>query len=299
MRSSTRHHQYNTNSISRIDNTPLVYDSLLAILNTQNPSSIAVNVSPDISFSSGLHVGELSALSTHLGEEWTSRFVSVPMVVEFVASKVPEQLEWYRKLQSTAWAMIEEAFSEKVITPGNTTTEVTFQFHPFFLTLSPSPSLLSSSTLNYCTSILTDVGCRMAPPFQAPRAKLHNLVPPRRHNPHLPPSPLLPPFPTPLSIFPSIPPPKTPTRPLPPQNNPVRRPTPRRLRPHSPRSKHRHTAPSLCPAPLANLSSSWFKRGTEEGEQTARHRAREHGPRRREILDGERGVRREFKPDAE
>jgi hypothetical protein len=46
------------------------------------------------------------------------------VAVEFVASKVPEQLEWYRKLQSTAWAMIEEGFSEKAITPGETTTEV-------------------------------------------------------------------------------------------------------------------------------------------------------------------------------
>jgi hypothetical protein len=47
------------------------------------------------------------------------------VAVEFVASKVPDQLEWYRKLQSTAWAMIKEGFSEKVITPGETTTEVT------------------------------------------------------------------------------------------------------------------------------------------------------------------------------
>ncbi|PMD21392.1 hypothetical protein NA56DRAFT_703571 [Hyaloscypha hepaticicola] len=110
---------------SRIGNTPLVYQELFSILSTQNLSKIAVNTSPNISFSSGLHVGELSALSAHLGEKWTSRFVSVPMVaVEFVASKVPEQLEWYRKLQSTAWAMIQEGFSEKVITPGETTTEV-------------------------------------------------------------------------------------------------------------------------------------------------------------------------------
>ncbi len=34
------------------------------------------------------------------------------------------RLKWYRNLQETAWAMIGEAFSEKVITPGLTTTEV-------------------------------------------------------------------------------------------------------------------------------------------------------------------------------
>jgi hypothetical protein len=37
---------------------------------------------------------------------------------------VEGQLEWYKKLQETTWAMISEAFSEKVITPGETSTEV-------------------------------------------------------------------------------------------------------------------------------------------------------------------------------
>jgi hypothetical protein len=133
-------------SYTWIDNTPSVYSELLSILSTQNPSKIAINISPDISFSSGLHVGELSALSTHLGEEWTSRFVSVPLIaVEFVASKVPEQLEWYRKLQSTAWAAIEEAFSERVITPGKTTTDVTPPLPPFHSSPSHFRSNLFSS----------------------------------------------------------------------------------------------------------------------------------------------------------
>jgi hypothetical protein len=56
------------------------------------------------------------------------------VAVEFVASKVPVQLEWYQKLQGTAWAMIEEAFSERVITPGKTTTEV-LAFSISFLSL--------------------------------------------------------------------------------------------------------------------------------------------------------------------
>jgi len=51
----------------------------------------------------------------------------VPMLgVEFVATQPESKLEWYRKLQETAWAMISEAFSERVITPGKTSTEVWF-----------------------------------------------------------------------------------------------------------------------------------------------------------------------------
>jgi hypothetical protein len=112
-------------SYTWIDNTPSVWDELLSILEAQNPEKIVINVDPDIAFSSGLHVGELSEITAHFGEKWTSRFVAVSMIgVEFVATMVEDQLAWYRNLQSTTWAMISEAFSERVITPGVTTTEV-------------------------------------------------------------------------------------------------------------------------------------------------------------------------------
>ena len=44
--------------------------------------------------------------------------------VEYVATRVEGQLEWYQKLQESAWAMVTEAFSEKVIVPGVTTSQV-------------------------------------------------------------------------------------------------------------------------------------------------------------------------------
>jgi hypothetical protein len=60
-----------------------------------------------------------------LGLDWVKRFTLRPMVgVEFVATMVEGQLEWYKKLQETTWTMISEAFSEKVITPGEASTEV-------------------------------------------------------------------------------------------------------------------------------------------------------------------------------
>ncbi len=108
-----------------IDNTPLVWDSVSSILEAQNPKSIAVNVNSNVAFSSGLHVGELEEIRKRLSRKWTERFVVEPMVaVEFIGTMVEGRVEWYRKLQETAWAMITEAFSEKVITPGETTTEV-------------------------------------------------------------------------------------------------------------------------------------------------------------------------------
>lgn len=48
------------------------------------------------------------------------------VAVEYIGTMVGGRLEWYKKLQETAWAMITEAFSERVITAGETTTEVSF-----------------------------------------------------------------------------------------------------------------------------------------------------------------------------
>ncbi|KAI1259058.1 putative lipoprotein [Xylariaceae sp. FL1019] len=109
-------------SYSWIDDTPAVWGELRDVLVEQQPRSIAVNTHGEIAFASGLHAGELEMISTALGKEWSDRFVLEPMLpVEVIATMVPERLPWYRRLQETAWAIIEEAFSEKVISPGKTT----------------------------------------------------------------------------------------------------------------------------------------------------------------------------------
>lgn len=76
-----------------------------------------------------MHAGELVEIEKQLGKKWQDRFVAEPMVgVEFVGTmpqgKDGDRLKWYRGFMETTWAMIGEAFSERVITPGLTTTEV-------------------------------------------------------------------------------------------------------------------------------------------------------------------------------
>lgn len=107
-----------------IDNTPTVWSELLAVLESMDPATIAVNFDRDIAFSGGLHVGEYDNIVEQLGSGWSERLVSEPMLaVEFIATMPEAQLSWYEKLQETAWAMISEAFSEAVIIPGRTTAE--------------------------------------------------------------------------------------------------------------------------------------------------------------------------------
>lgn len=113
------------NPLVWVDNTGAVWDDLRAVLSAYNPKQIALNMDQDIAFGGGLHVGELRVLSEELGAHWMERVISNPMLgVEYVARRVPGQIVYYRLMQETIWAMIEEAFSNRVVKPGITTTEV-------------------------------------------------------------------------------------------------------------------------------------------------------------------------------
>jgi hypothetical protein len=113
-------------SFTWVDNTPNIWDLVRDTLHARNPTTVQVNLDSEVVFGGGMHAGELSKVVEALDVEWfLKRVKSVPMLgVEYVARRVEGQLEWYRKLQETAWAMVSEAFSEKVITPGITTTHV-------------------------------------------------------------------------------------------------------------------------------------------------------------------------------
>ncbi|KAI0092206.1 hypothetical protein BDY19DRAFT_928839 [Irpex rosettiformis] len=128
------------NPLRWVDNGPGPWNELLGALEILNPKHIAVNIDRDISFGGGLHVGELEEMKAYLGVKWTERFVSEPMIgVEYVAGRVDGMLEYYRMLQETTWALIEEAFSEKVIETGITTTEdVEWWYREKMLTLNVS-----------------------------------------------------------------------------------------------------------------------------------------------------------------
>lgn len=113
------------NPLRWVDNTGQVWQELLPILEVYNPKRIAINIDKNIAFGGGLHVGEYEVLKDQLGQRWTGRMVNQSMIgVEYVAARVSGQLRYYTMLQDITWALVGEAFSEKVITPGITSTEV-------------------------------------------------------------------------------------------------------------------------------------------------------------------------------
>jgi hypothetical protein len=97
---------------------------LREIVEKRNPRTIAVNISRTHAFADGLSAGEWEQLQAALGPVYTTRILHADrLAVELVSIRVPGMLPWYRRMMEYAHAIIAEAFSRKVITPGQTTTD--------------------------------------------------------------------------------------------------------------------------------------------------------------------------------
>jgi hypothetical protein len=114
---------------SWIDNTPQIWTDLANVIEERNITQMVTNIDPLVAFSSGMHYGEVRQILANLNKTlesdipWSKRMGNLPSVaLSFIALQPDARLPWYRRLQETAWAIIDEAFSEKVITSDVTTT---------------------------------------------------------------------------------------------------------------------------------------------------------------------------------
>ena len=96
---------------------------LRELVEDRDPRSIALNIDSDWAFSDGLGAGEWEAMQEALGSRYVARVKRVPrLAVEFIAHRLPEMMPMYREREETVHAIISQAFSSAVITPGVTTT---------------------------------------------------------------------------------------------------------------------------------------------------------------------------------
>jgi hypothetical protein len=96
---------------------------LKAVIEERDPKVVAINRSTVWAFADGLTSGELQGMSAALGDKWTSRFRDAGLLpVEFIASRLPEEETFFRRMQEQVWALTETMFSSAVITPGKTRT---------------------------------------------------------------------------------------------------------------------------------------------------------------------------------
>ncbi|MHC4375996.1 MAG: M24 family metallopeptidase [Planctomycetota bacterium] len=96
---------------------------LAEIVAERDPERIGINVSDGWATADGLSAGLRDRLFSALGPEHWGRTTSAEnLVVRWLETRTPMELEIYPQLVHIARSVISEAFSERVITPGVTTT---------------------------------------------------------------------------------------------------------------------------------------------------------------------------------
>jgi Xaa-Pro aminopeptidase len=97
---------------------------LTPLVGERDPRVIAVDISHTHAFSDGLTAGEWEQLEEALGERYAARVVRRELLpLQFIEERLPEMLSHYRRMQELVHELIATAFSERVITPGETSTE--------------------------------------------------------------------------------------------------------------------------------------------------------------------------------
>jgi Xaa-Pro aminopeptidase len=100
------------------------YEGLRKVVEERNPKVIGINESDAWNHADGLTANEKRRLMAALGPQFSPRVKSAELLaVGWLETKLPEELDAYRHVMKVAHLVIREAFSNKVITPGKTTSE--------------------------------------------------------------------------------------------------------------------------------------------------------------------------------
>jgi len=97
---------------------------LAEVIKERKPKRIGIDESNTFAFGDGLSASHKAKLTEALGPEYAKRLVSAErLAVGWLEKRTPEELEVYPHLVAIAHAIIADAFSSKVITPGATTAD--------------------------------------------------------------------------------------------------------------------------------------------------------------------------------
>jgi hypothetical protein len=100
------------------------WQCLAKVVAERNPKKIGINESETFALGDGLSASLKAKLEKTLGNKYAARLQSAErLAVGWLERRIPEELEVYPHIVSLAHQIIAEAFSNRVITPGITTTE--------------------------------------------------------------------------------------------------------------------------------------------------------------------------------
>ena len=103
---------------------PEQWKLLTTVVRERDPETIAINVSQTHAFSDGLTLGEWEGMREALGPDYASRVVRRELLpLEYIEERLPEMLPAYRDMMEVVHDIVATAFSERVVTPGTTTTD--------------------------------------------------------------------------------------------------------------------------------------------------------------------------------
>lgn len=100
------------------------WQKLAEVIAERDPERIGINISEDWALADGLSVGLHKQLLRYLPQTYQKRLVSAQdLVVRWLETRSEKELQVYPQVVTLARRVIAEAFSNKVITPGATTTQ--------------------------------------------------------------------------------------------------------------------------------------------------------------------------------
>ncbi|MEM6772942.1 MAG: Xaa-Pro aminopeptidase, partial [Bacteroidota bacterium] len=103
---------------------PDQWQALADLIKERQPQKIAINRSGDFGLADGLSSYHYDKLRESLPGPYQDRLVSgEELAIGWLETRIPAEVVVYRQVMAVAHAIIREAFSDRVITPGVTTTE--------------------------------------------------------------------------------------------------------------------------------------------------------------------------------
>ena len=106
------------------DEEPNQWQALADLISEKSPTAIGINVSSDFALADGLTYTEFQRLYSELSDEQKSKIISAEtLAVAWLETRTEEEMKLYPSIVEIAHDIIEEGFSNTVITPGETTVE--------------------------------------------------------------------------------------------------------------------------------------------------------------------------------
>src|SRR5215204_7624701 len=99
-----------------------IASTLRRIVEERKPKTIALNMGGTRGATTGITQDAYKFLTETLGQDYASRFVpAAPLIVEYMDTRLPEELEHYRTAVALTDILTQRTFSNEVIKPDKTT----------------------------------------------------------------------------------------------------------------------------------------------------------------------------------